>query len=150
MKQFPSKSNNVLINKGKDREKQAKDCGRNEVSDNGEGVRGKQREEAMAKGELGKKHTEKGEGQTIKEREINKAGSKKGKWNKELQKRNVTMIKSPLDDSRQSLQSSSEDSEHLGQSELCTAPVLPQGTVSELPRRATPTWSSSTLLFELG
>lgn len=65
------------INKGKDREKQAKDCRRNEASDKGEGVRGKQREDAMTKGELGKKRIEKGEGQTINERHINKVGSKR-------------------------------------------------------------------------
>lgn len=46
-------SNNVLINKGKDREKQDKDCGRNEVSNNREDVRGKQGKEAVTKGELG-------------------------------------------------------------------------------------------------
>lgn len=65
------------INKGKDREKQAKDCGRNEASDNGEEVRGKRRQDATTKGELGKKHTEKRERQIINERHINRAGSKR-------------------------------------------------------------------------
>lgn len=39
-------------------------------------MRGEQRKEAMAKADMGKKHTEKGEGQIMKERKINKAGGK--------------------------------------------------------------------------
>lgn len=49
----------------------------------------------MTKQELGKKCTEKGEGKTIKERKINKEGSKRegeGTRIKSYRKTNVTMI----------------------------------------------------------
>ena len=80
----------------------------------------------MMMGELGKKRTEQGEGQTIKEQKIKRAAKERGNWNKELQKKKCDNdLESPLDHSAQPLQINSEDNVYLDQRELSVAPVPP-------------------------